>query len=48
MSQFTTYHLPLAEENDCREWFLQSAYLKIYLELTARKFKAENLFDRSF
>ena len=27
-SQFTTYHLPLAEENDCWEWFLQPVYLK--------------------
>ena len=34
-SQFTTYHLPLVEENDCSKLFLQSAYLKMLMELPA-------------
>ena len=34
-SQFTTYHLPLVEENDCSKLFVQSADLKMLMELPA-------------
>ena len=32
-SQFTTYHLPLADGNDYWEWFLKSTNLKMHMEL---------------
>ena len=33
-TDLTTYHLPLAEENDRKKCFLQSANLQMYMELT--------------
>ena len=35
-SQFTTYHLPVAEEKNCSECFLQSIYLKMDMDLPGR------------